>query len=187
MTRDQQGHRNPWGARFPTPTNHAFPTRSTTTIGVVGAVTVSTLGCVTSSPMLFPPQGKLFSPCTALHFSFPVFFQVAFLYLLIFFLSSFNILYSFSSSIELCSLFVSYPQTTGPSGPLLCDRNVGSATTTALCSSSFPLYCLPVPSLRGTLLLIWQSNEENAPLLLFWCYSLSIFLHLFSTPKAFPL
>ena len=29
-------HRNPWGARFPTPTNHAPPTRSTTTTVVVG-------------------------------------------------------------------------------------------------------------------------------------------------------
>ena len=31
----KQEHRNPWGARFPTPTNHASPTRSTTTfVGV---------------------------------------------------------------------------------------------------------------------------------------------------------
>ena len=97
---------------------------------------------------LLSPRQALF----ALHsFAFysSRFFFVLFLHLFIF---SYRLLtYSLSSSSELGYLFVSYPQTTGPSWPLLRDRNVGSATTTALCSS-FRLYCLPVLSLRGTLL-----------------------------------
>ena len=83
--------------------------------------------------------GALLSPrqaIFALHsfaFYFSRFFQVAFLYSLYIF-SSRLLTYPLSSSSELGYRFVSYPQTTGPSGPLLCDRNVWSSTTTRLCA-----------------------------------------------------
>ena len=95
--------------------------------------------------LLSPTKASSFLPCIALHF--PFFSCFGFIFFTIYLFP----IVSLSFSSELGYLFVSCPQTTGPSGPLLCDGLVESAATTAL-RSSFSICCLPVLSLRGTLL-----------------------------------
>ena len=163
MRRDQWRRWNPWGTRFRTPTNHASPTRSTTTFGVVAAVNCRPWACVTSSPVLFSPQGKLFWPCITLDFISSVFFQVVFLF---FFFFLCLLTFFISSRVTSLDILLSpICWTTGSSGPLLCDWHVESAATKKGFAAAALRYIVsPCSLFVGHYLR--QSNKESAPI----CY-----------------
>ena len=107
-------------------------------------------------------------------------FLGSFSLLIYFFLSSFDILPS--SSSEVGYLFVSYPQTTGPSGPLLCDGHVESSAAAAL-RSSFRYIVSPCSLFVGH----YYDNRTKKvlPLSIVLYFSLPLF-HPKSVPSLIP-